>query len=350
MKFICFLVALAFFTSCSKAEQAAENTKVIKEETKQVSQNTEKTSKDTSFHIKIQRQNDSATLRSRQFDILTANNTGLGQKFSAAILMFKNFEYQLWNPDENSFDTIELRKELMADALREFYQKAGDIYRVLLQKNFWGNSRLENMSPLELDQDSDGENEKNHEMAFYALASMCHYNNIIQIRAIRAREDLQATSSIYDMIRHALLRDKNGAHLSVVDEVILSGDNKDVSIELLKARFNILLALATKDMATTEGLNFGNRFSRFWYNLTGGGIGNLTVRSNFENRNLPTQKDINYKLSSALKARAALNRAGITVEPHEDIKSMLENIKINDAAKTNTEYRTFLTYLNALTR
>lgn len=337
--------------ACSKADKVVEHTDQLVQETEEVAEKTEEVAQTTNYAVRIKRQNDSSTLRSRQFEIIMSDRTGMGQKLSAAALYFKNFEYQLWNPKENSFDTLELRDELKREALTELYQKLGDVFNILLQKNFWGKTRLQRMSPLELSQNGKGINEHNIEMVFYALASMSHYNNIIQVKAVRENEDITSTESIYDLIRHSLSREKNGEHLNQSDDIMLAGDNRTISIELLRARFNILLALATKDMATTEGLSFGRRFSRFWYGLTGGGLGSLAVRSSFQQTNLPTQKDINNKLSAALKVKHALEKAGHSVEPHEDLKSMLENIEIDDTeAKSNMEYRRFLAYLNALTR
>lgn len=348
MKIIGLVLLMALLASCSKVEELDERTEQMADTTEEMNDTTQELKKTTNYMVRLKRQNDAADTRAKQYNILMSTRTGMGQKFTAASIMFKGFEYQLWNPKENTFDSIEFREELKLDAMKELYQRLTDIYNILLQTNFWGNSRLENMTPLDLEQDSNGRNENNMEMIFYALGTTCHYNNIVQVKTAKEKKTIDETESAYDIIRTALDKDANGMNMSEAEEVAVTGTNKQISIELMRARYNMLLGLAAKDIADKDGMSFGNKFSAFFFKLTGGMLGSLTLNSKFEKANNPTQKDVNVKLSAALKTKAILNKAGYSVKVDDDLQSIFKNLRLSDKNKGTTEYRKFLAYLNAV--
>ncbi len=117
----------------------------------------------------------------------------------------------------------------MLEAADEFTRRISDLYELL---------DLSKMSPL---------NKSNKmEMSFYALAATIHKNNHFQDQVTVGQDT--PTISFYDLIKNALRKDTNGEELLKYEEVLVQGINREIMIELIKARVDVFAALAIKNL------------------------------------------------------------------------------------------------------
>ena len=342
------LLISSLITSCSKVQEIDNRTESMNETTKKMSKNTEEMKESTSTLLKLQRQYSCADLRSTQIASLYNNMSDMGDKLVAAKKLMLSFEYQLWNPS-NSFDTVEYRDQLLTDALREFFYKASGIHSELMKTNLWGSSQFKRMSPLKLEKKVKNENKYNDEMIFYALATNIHSNNIYQEETISKINDQNILEiSIYDVIKSALIKDFENTNLTTAEEIVVTGTFKQVAIDLLKARFNFLIALAIKNLATDEDMSFGRKAKALLFQLTNGVLGEIKLDSLFESSNTSSKIDINQKLEAAIKTREILKAIGHEVEMDKSLKSILKNINIQETVEVTKEINQFLTYIDIL--
>lgn len=348
MKHLLFLLTIiSIMASCSKVQEIDNRTESMDSSTKKMSESTEEMKKSTDTLLKLQRQYSTADLRSTQIESLYNQYTDMGEKLTAARKLMLGFEYQLWDP-ANSFDTIEYRDELMTEAVKEFFYKADGIHSELMETNIWGKTKLEKMSPFILGKKKKGKNKFNNEMIFYALASNIHANNIFQQKALESLDGKVQVLSIFDIIKSSLIKDFENGNLSIAEEVVVTGSFKKVAIDLLKARYNLLITLAVKDLTNQEDMSFGDKTSAFFFEISRGAFGKIRLDSKFEVSNIQTQKDINKKLEGAIKTRRLLQSIGQEVVMDKKLRSTLRNLQIEETDKVSGETTQFLTYIEIL--
>jgi hypothetical protein len=347
-KLVSILMGTMLLVSCSKVKELDERTESMTKTTEEMSGTTEDMKKSTNTLLKLQRQYSTADLRTKQSSRLDSKMTDMGDKLIAAKKMMLGYEYQLWNPS-NEFDTIEYREHLLHDAVKEFMYKVSGLHDKLLEKNFWGKTKLERMSPLNLKQDRKGRNKNNIEMIFYALGTSMHFNNVFQEKMIEELNDSRMEEiSMYDLVKTALIKDFENDQLTVAEQEVVTGEFRQAAIDLLKARYNMLIALAVKNLSTQKGMKFGDKVNALIFKATKGGLGKLKLYSIFEESNLPTQKDINKKLEGAIKTRKVLYAIGENVKIDKNLKSVLSNLVIDETTEVTDEITQFLTYINVL--
>ena len=342
------LIISTLLVSCSKVKEIDNRTESMSNTTKKMSKTTEQMKESTDTLLKLQRQYSSADLRSKQISSLYNKETDMGDKLIAAKKLMLSFEYQLWNPT-NSFDTAGYRDELITDAVREFFYKAGGIHSELMETNIWGKTKIEKMSPLKIEKQKRGINSFNNEMIFYALATNLHANNILQQQGIsNVKEGNLRVLSLLDIIENALIKDFESASLSDAEEIVVTGKFKTVAIELLKARFNFLITLAIKNLVDDQDISIGNKANAMLFKLSNGLMGKIKLDSIFDSSNIATQQDINQKLEAAINTRRTLNTIGQEVVLDKSLSSILRNLQIIESETVTKEASQFLTYIDIL--
>ncbi len=313
----------------------SETTLAMKDITEGMSETTNEM-RDTTTHMYTQiRTKESEDTRAKKMTTVQSDNAGMGEKIAAAAVFFKSFEYQLWTSN-GTYDVQRVRDSLFLDAVNEFYKRMSDLYNA---------ADLEDMTPL--NQESE---DYNDDMAFYAMSVALHENVHHQEELNRNTENEFEVKSFLDLIDGALTKEAEGRsdELKEYEDVILAGENRDITIKLLQARFNMIIALVAKDAATKEEMSFSEKVKGLGFQITGGAFGSLKLKSTFATSNASTKRDLLKKLDGAMCTADMLKKIGVEVEFDESLKSVFDNLKIETTKEVSAEDQEFKSYVNKL--
>jgi hypothetical protein len=334
------LLSTLNMTSCSKVKDLENKTTNMDRNTSEMN-NTTNQMKDTTIQMKDTTSNmysqirtkETEDSRSKKMTIIQSDAAGMGEKIAAAAVFYKSFEFQTWTAN-GTFDDMQVRDDLFLDAVKEYYKRMTDIYT---------RADIEDMSPL--NQDS---KKYNDEMAFYAMAVAMHEN-------IHHQEEIHAHSKVKFEVRSflnlldvALTKEENGEELTEYEDVILSGEYRDITIELMQARFNMILALVCKDTTSKKEMTMGQKIKGLGFQITGGKVGSLELTSTFSDANDSTKRDVLKKLDATMKTKAILDRINVEVKFDESLKSVFENLEITEnksATAQDLEYNEYIKQL-----
>lgn len=350
-KYLCTLMLPVVIVSCSKVEKLESQMDTMSSKTTNMSTTTGEM-KDTTETMKTMtglmfkevRQKESKDTRVKELEIIRRADTEMGEKITSAAAYYKALEYQLWTGLE--FDTVEYRNELMKEAMEELFRKLTDIYSSLQEKKcpVFCQKRIKAMSPISL------KRKQVNERSFYALATTLHINNSHQENLFQTEIFSHASLvSAYDIITSALAKDSNQEYLEEWEMVVVRGENKEIAIELLKARANFITALAIKDMANKDNMKISKKMQALLFDISQGLLGNIILDSKFEQANLTTQLDINKKLTEALKTKEQLRSLGIEFKMDNSLFSILENLEVDQSLDAGPIMTEFLMLISELT-
>lgn len=294
-KLLVLLVIISFSVSCSKSKKSG-NSNTLQEKTTQIKE-----------QLVISKEADD--IRNTKFDVLTSDKEKLGAKIAAAAVYFQSFEFQLWTGDDKT------REVLFLDAANEFTKRISDIYEEL---------NLKKMSPT-----NEGKKFRN-DQAFYAIALTMHMNHHYQEELVDLKANAKAIS-FFDIMKSALKKDYNAQAMSQHEEVLVSGINKEIMIELIKARVDIYSALALKNLTDKRNVTFRQKFKAIIFKLTGGKYGSIELPEVFAKSNAPTKKQTILYLDAATKAKNFLDNIGVEKDLEESLRSAYSKISLGDS-------------------
>ena len=238
MKTWFIFASLILATSCQDmkdmkktANEANENTKEMKGLMVEMNELTVDMKENTAAMLEQGRSKGAEEARSQKFDELM-EKSGTGAKTLAACSYYQSFEYQLATYSESSKDK-EFVAELRAQALKEFMMRVGDLAATV---------DMEKMSPIT--------SSTNEERVLFALAATMHVNHTFQKKTTKQGSDVGPMVSFLDLITEAFVNELNGDELSSANDVVLTASHRDIAINLLKARVDILAATALKYLTT----------------------------------------------------------------------------------------------------
>lgn len=332
--FVIATVAITSLMSCSKVKKMEELTEQMANTTNKMSQTTN-TMNDTTANMYPQiRTKESEDTRSKKMKIILDDSVAFGEKIAAAAVYYQSFEFQFWT-NNGTYDTVEVREKLFLDAMNEFYKRLSDI---------WDNIDIEKMSPANTKQ-----TKYNFDMAFYAMSVGMHMINHHQEHIHRTVGGF-SQKSFYDLMTIALQKEDRALDLAEYEHVALAGVNRDISIALLKARYNMILALALK--SSTESIkevSFGKKAKALIFKMSKGHLGKIGLDSKFDDSNESTKRDIIEKLDGAQNTRDVLLSIGQDVEIDRTLKSIIDNIDTDSAQKSENDYtRKFISHIRTL--
>jgi hypothetical protein len=198
----------------------------------------------------------------------------------------KAFKYQL-GTDNQTYDDIKARDTMYLDAVNEFTHRMQDLYDNLNRKK---------MSPTKL------KVKNKDEMSFYAIAATIHMNHHFQGVVVEQNSQLQ-TNSIYDMMKNSLLKDKQMKPLAEHEEVLVNGINKEIMIEILKARVDILSALALGNLTDKRNMTLGQKARKRIFKITAGRRGSIDLPETYNELNDATKNWTASCLSDAVATK-----------------------------------------------
>lgn len=307
------LAVLSFSVACSKVDKAEKNMNDMKDNTVAMSKTTDEMKDTTTIMYQQIRSKEAEDTRNKKFEILNDDDKGFGEKIAAAAVYFKSFEFQLWTA-QKGFDDNHARDVLLLDAANEFTKRLCDLYEKI---------NVKKMSPTK-----DGRAHR-AEQAFYALAVTMHMNHHYQEELIDAKADVKGIS-FYDVMKKALEKDGNGENLKDYEEVLVSGINKEMMIELMKARVDMLSALALKNLTDKRDMTFGQKLKALLFKASGGKLGSIDLPETYAKANEPTKKQTITYLENAVKVKNFLARQNIDKALEKTLKSAFAHLDLGE--------------------
>lgn len=265
------------------------------------------------------RTGDTVRVRNEEWDILTNKEKGLGEKLVAAGIFFQALEYQFWT--SNNYDNKAVLELMYRDAADEFQGRMYDLYRKI---------DIEDMSPTKLGK------RQSDEMAFYALAMTMDRSHHFQAELSKKHPNLKFVTFL-DIIQNALLKEKKGGKVEKHEAILLSGINKEIIVELYKARVDILAALALRDLVDQRNMSISHYSKAAVFKLTGGRLGSIDVPETFETANIYTKQSAENYLLAALKAKTFLDKIEIPHTLEKTVRSALKKVDLNDDDMSTTD-------------
>lgn len=316
------LACLLVTGACSKVKELDKRTESMEKATEKVSTVTNEMKATTdSMYLQL-RSGNSLTTRNQEFDKLMSDQEHvlIRTRIAAACGFFKAFEYQLWT-DNQTFDDERARQIMYVDAVNEFTRRAGDLYEIIDTKK---------MSPT--NQSAKYKNE----LAFYAIAISLHLNHHYQDEVVRQDSKLQ-THSVYDMMKKALLKEKNKRMMDEHEDILLNGTNRELLIELIKARVDIMTALALGNLTDKRDMTLGQKAKGALFKITGGWIGKIELPETYVGMNDSTKMWTEKYLDAALESRDFLKSIGEKKTLEKTLKSAMKEIDFDEKKLTKEE-------------
>jgi hypothetical protein len=279
------LAVLSFGVSCSKVEKAKSTTKEMNSATQEI----------VTKEADDQRENKLLVLKSEK--------ESLSSKIAAAHDYFLAFDFQRTGQSKN--------EKLLLMAVRDFKVVAQDLHSKI---------KVKRMSPLK-----DGENQSD-EHAFYALA------------ASMDSKSTEGGVSFYDLIRWALRREEYREQLKSYEAELVTGKNKEIMIDLMKARMDIMATLALKELTDEDNLTLGQKVKAVLFDVTGGVLGSIDLPETFTDANDVTKDAAISFLERASKALRVLKDIGVEKKLQRTLRSAFSKIDLSDRRKRDQEH------------
>lgn len=265
------------------------------------------------------RSGDTIRVRNEEWDILTNEDKGLGEKMVAGGIFFQALEYQFWTA--NNSDTPHVLELMFRDAADEFQGRMYDLYRKV---------KVKSMSPI-----MEGKRYSS-DMAFFALAFTMDRSHHFQEETSKKYPHLKFVT-FQEIIKNALLKEKNKIPAQRHEAILLSGINKEIITELYKARVDILAALALRDLVDQRNMTIGNYSKAAVFMATGGRLGSIEVPDTYSESNSYTKQNVITYLTEAVKTQEFLESIGIKKKMEKKLKSAFGAIDFNEEADPSLE-------------
>lgn len=310
------LACLLLTVSCSKIKDLEDRTEKMEKSTTQMSTTTNDMKDTTGVMYQQLRSGDSASLRLATYTHLRKSDTGMGDKIADASIYLKAMEFQLWT-DNDLYDDIYMRNALYLDAANEFTKRICDVHSKI---------KIKKMNPTNADKVT---SRNNDEMTFYAFAVALHMNHHFQDIVVLSDSKLQSYS-MNDMIKKALAKDANQKALEEHEEILVNGENREVMIDLLKARVDMLSALALKNLTRKEDMTIGQTAKAAIFKITGGRLGEIDLPEVYDISNDATKTWTQKYLDAALTTKNFLRSIGVSKPLEKTLKSAFKKIDFNE--------------------
>lgn len=313
---VILLAILAFSVACSRVEKAEKTMTDMKQQTKEMSATTNDMNSTMESQYVQLRSGDTVVIRGLQFGKLEGKEELFGARLAAASILFKSFEFQLWTGEGKDSEHY---KELLFDsAAREFTQHMSDIYSQI---------DLKKMSPTK-------DSAKNRmEQSFYALAATMHMNHDFQ----EITKSSTNKTSFFDLIKASLRKEILGNNAKAHEKLLVSNINKEIMIELIKARVDMLSALALKNLTDKRDMTLGQKIKGALFKITGGSLGSIDIPEVFTKSNTATKDQTIEFLDGAKKARAFLQEIGVEKNLEKTLKSAFKKIDLDEDEDDSVE-------------
>ena len=308
---VILLAVLSLSVACSRVEKAEKTMTDMKQQTKEMSSTTNDMNATMESQYQQLRSGDTVTIRGNQFKILADETVGFGAKIAAASVLFKSFEYQLWTGVGK--DSDHYRDLLFLDAANEMIKHLDDLYKKI---------DLKKMSPTK-----DGKKVA-HEQSFYALAAAMHMVHNYQDVLTDGKSGIQEVS-FYDLVKKALRKESLKNNPKEHETALVAGINREIMVELIKARVDMLSALALKNLTDKRDMTLGQKLKGALFKISGGAWGSIDLPEVYEKSNDATKSQTITYLDAAQSARNFLREIGEDKQLEKTLKSAFKKIDLS---------------------
>lgn len=298
---------LVLSVACSKVQKIDKRTESMEKATTEVSATTESMKETTSIMYRQIRSKEAEDTREKKFQILMDDEADFGTRMNAAAVYFKSQEFQLWSYSEIESDDL---KAYYLDAANEFTRRMIDLSERINPK------KLSPIRPNKM------------EMSFLALSVTMHMNHHFQEEAVKLKN--QPTVSFYDLIKKALMKEKEAKTLLAHEEVLLNGHNREVLIDLVKARVDMFSAMALDNLTDKDNMTLKQKTKALVFKITGGRLGSIDLPETYEKCNEATKVFVEKYLDQALKAKLFLREIGVEKSLDKTLKAAFKEIDLNE--------------------
>ncbi len=312
------LAGLLLLASCSKVNHLTETAENLDKNTASLSKNTKAVETTSGTMYEQFRSKESEEARARKFHEIVDDHGAKAERFGTksnnAVVYYEAFEFQLWTGSLD-FDTRAKREAMFEDASNEFTRRLTDLYDVINTKK---------MSPT-----ADIEH-NNDEFAFYALAVGMHFDH--QYQKTQANKAGFGEKSFYDVVKHALTLEYKKQDMEAHEAILVQGINKEIMIELLKARVDMITALAVKNLTDKRKLSLFSAptqaIKALLFKASFGHLGALDIPETFTENNKETNDRVIDLLDGAKKTKDFLASIGVTHQIEKNIRSVAQNLEL----------------------
>lgn len=280
--FLC-LAVLVSLTSCSKKENKKST----------LDAKTEQITKEMTV---IQKQLEIVQEKSRddKYEILMDSRMGLNSKITAAKDIMEIMGDLLTKHPMNA-------EMISEDLVEEFTLRLRDIHSQI---------KFKSMNPLR-DNGHFGN-------SFYAVATALD-------------------GSMYDLIQKALKKDKAGRVLNPAESIIVLHENKEMIINLIEARVDILGVFALQNLTDKKKMNFWQRTKSFAFTISFGLIGAIDYPETYAAANEATKNKIEDHLAKAVESKKFLSDLSINKKLTRKMNSAFKEITFGEKKKKTNE-------------
>lgn len=266
--------------------------------------------------LELSRSKEAEATRAEKFDAVLSKKKDIGDKITSAAVYFKSYEYQLATLKETSRLSHKM-DSFRLDAVNEFTRRMSDLYKKI---------KPEKMSPTK---------DRNLDNAFYAFAAALHMNHHFQENM--AEDHNFNTISFLDIVKEALRKERDGEYLKESEDVLLTGINREMVIELLKARVDILAGIAFSYMTDKREMGIKAKGKGLLFKLSGGKLGSIKVPMTLDDANDSTRRMTIKTLDAAIKTKRFLSDIGVEKELEKYLRSGYSNLAFSEDNKDNGE-------------
>lgn len=280
------LACLLLTGACSKVKELDKRTQNTEKSTERISKVTD----DLKEMTTIMAQQNAEEGRDENFQVLMNKEADKGARLNAAESYVKSVEAQISKIDDG---------DARENAAKEFTHRMNDLYSKI-------NTRK--MSPLK--------DSNKFEVSFYAIAASLNENS--------------KQTSFYGLITEALRKEYQRDRLLVHEEVLVNGINKEIMIELIKARVDITSGMALKNLTDDRELTLGQKTKAMIFKITGGRLGSIDLPETYDKSNEATRNITEKYLKSSVKSRHFLNEIEVNKDLEKTMKSAFSKIDFNE--------------------
>lgn len=225
--------------------------------------------------------------RDDQYAILMDAKYGLGFKVTAGKDLMSNMNEIIVR---NSEDSIE-KKEMLTE---EFSLRLNDIYS---QVNF------KRLNPLKV--------KGHYESSFYAVAATID-------------------GQFYNILKSALKKDNLGSEVKYYEENLITQDSRQMMIDLIQARVDILSVFALQNLTDKKKMSFWQKTKSFAFSISGGLFGSIEYPETYAKASEATKNEIEDHLVKAVESKNFLKEIGIQKKLNKKMRSAYKRIDFGD--------------------
>lgn len=142
---------------------------------------------------------------------------------------------------------------------------------------------------------------------------------------------------IVGLIESALLKDYQQMPAEAKEELLVQGNLKEVMIDFMSARMDVMAALALEGLTSKTDLNIGHKAANFLFRTTRGLIGAVKLPETYPTLSQEQRALIASQLAASERARSFLRKIEQPTALDRTVRSGLSHIDFGEKKKNNNK-------------